>query len=383
VWADEQAKWRPDLDLTVASYGSIALRAPNEKGHKVLATTGLRPEWRKHWDTVIFDEAHYLKGRDTKWAKAGLKIQGDRVWLATGTPIPNWANELFMLAQSLHPGDRRFTSYWRWVQEWFPIWKPKYGGTKVGQKLRADRTWEDFHADCLGGVYLARTWDDAGVQLPPLRHQVITLPMVPAQRKAYDEMKRDYCADVSGNDVVSWSSGSREANLIKMCTGLELLGGVGSAKLDYVKQVLVDWKGHPCVLVCHLRDTAALLSALCDKLRITHLVATGDTAAAARFRLCKRFQDGYGDVLIVTADAVAEGIQLQRAHRMVFVEKSYRPSRNEQVLKRIRRLGQEHPQLVLDLVCDDSIDSRKEKLLARKTDQQVKALRRDVFAANT
>lgn len=56
--------------------------------------------------TLIIDEAHYIKGKKTRRAKATLQITPlvDRVYCLTGTPIENRPRELFNLLQAIgHP----------------------------------------------------------------------------------------------------------------------------------------------------------------------------------------------------------------------------------------------------------------------------------------
>src|SRR5690606_14710822 len=84
-----------------------------------------KPEFNQVYDAVIVDEAHYTKGRHTSWATATNEIASKSGYLLemTGTPMPNWAHELFHPLQAIFPADakrgRKFGSYWRWVNEWF------------------------------------------------------------------------------------------------------------------------------------------------------------------------------------------------------------------------------------------------------------------------
>lgn len=382
VWEQERSKWRSDLDLTIVPYTSLCERTAHPTtGRRTVVQPRCKDEYRRTWDTLICDEAHYLKGRNTSWTRAVKAMRADRLWLASGTPIPNYADDLFMLAQLLHPGDARFTSYWRWAEHWFPIWNGRFG-RKVGARLRKERTWPEFHTQNLGERYLARTWDDLDEQLPPLRHQTIDVQMTSAQRRAYAELKDDFCTTLDdGTEVVTWNSGSQATQMVKITTALELVGGKGSGKIDALGELLDDWIGHPCVLVCQFKATATLLMDVCRKHGRDPRLATGDVPPAQRFALAQAFQAGDGDTLVATIESVAEGITLTRADRMVFVEKSYRPSRNEQVEKRVWRISQERPVLVVDLVSVGTVDAKIRRILARKTDTQMRALTRAEFAS--
>jgi hypothetical protein len=92
----------------------------------------LRKELDQDWETLIVDEAHYIKNPKAKRTKAVQQLSQnvDRLYLATGTPIPNWPHEIFTSLQLIHPDKGRpggeFGSYWRWVDYWFKTMPSKY-----------------------------------------------------------------------------------------------------------------------------------------------------------------------------------------------------------------------------------------------------------------
>ena len=79
-------------------------------------------------------------------------------------------------------------------------------------------------------------------------------------------------------------------------------------------------------------------------------------------------------MLCATIDTISEGLTLNVADQVIKVERSWRPSRNEQVIRRIHRIGQDKPVTSIDLVTRDSVDERVLKVLAGKLDQQMMAL---------
>lgn len=389
VWEDEIAKWRPDLDATLVAYTSLPAREKTPKG-------GTRPlpkprrEYAGPWDTIICDEAHYLKGRDTTWTRAVQKLHRttDRIYLATGTPIPNWAEDLFIPLQLLHePGDRRFSSYWRWLQRWFKIYKPPYGGTKVSGLLACDREcrkqsvcehWLEFHDANLGDLFLQRLRDDVLDDLPPLSQYTIEVDMVPAQRRAYEELKRDFIAWVEQTDreIVAWNTAAQATQLAKVTTGLEILDpdATGSGKLDRLRHLLQE-RTQPTLVVGHFRRTVGACADIGVDLGMRVAVVTGATPAKERRRVVQGFQAGEFDLMVGSLDVISEGLTLTRADMVIFVERSWRPSRNEQALRRIHRIGQTRPATAVHLISRDSSDERMSRVLSKKTDQQIRALR--------
>jgi len=80
-------------------------------------------------------------------------------------------------------------------------------------------------------------------------------------------------------------------------------------------------------------------------------------------------------------ETLAEGLTLVQADLTVFLEKSYKPSRNEQAIRRIHRLGQTRPVTVLDYVTPGTVDQRIRSLLASKTDRRMRHLAAARFAS--
>ncbi len=395
VWADEREKWRPDLDITMVPYSSINLREKTAKGG-TRPTDALRPEFKGHWDTVILDEAEYIKGRSTHWTKATLKLSADRIYAATGTPVPNWAHELFTLLQLLHPSEAkpggRFGSYWRWVNEWFVVTPSRWdqhardiGTLKAcGPKCGRCTHWVEFHRANLGGLFLQRLRDDVLTDLPPMTGPVyIQCKMKPAQAKLYKALKKDFIAwTESGVEVVAWNKAALSVKLAKLVTGVQLLDPTvdASAKIDALVANLAG-QARPALVVAHFQQACELASEALRRAGKRVETVYGPTSRSDRLRAVRGFQRGDVDVLVGSIEVICAGLTLTQADTVHFLERSYRPSRNEQVLRRIHRIGQTRPTTAYVYVTEGTIDDRLTELLETKTDQQIKSLRPHQIAA--
>lgn len=388
VWRDEVARWRPDLDVTCAPYSMLNAREKTGRGSGTRPVDRLRPEYAGHWDTVILDEAHYIKGRKTSWTKAVLQLDADRVYAATGTPIPNWAYELFTLLQLLNPSERRqgakYGSYWRWVAEWFDVGATRYSQMAVGDPLDdSPQGWSRFYDENLSGRFLQRLRDDVLTDLPPMTEQTLLLPMKPAQLKLYRQLKKDFVAwTESGEEVVAWSSGGLHTKLAKVCTGVEIEDPSSpcSSKLDALQERLAD-QARPSLVVCQFRATAQAAYDRAVKAGRSPAVITGDTSSRVRSEILDRYRAGDFDVLCATVETVSEGLTLTHADTVHMVERSYRPSKNEQAIRRVHRIGQTRPVTVLHYVSKGSVDESMVRLLKQKTDHQVRVLKASELAA--
>jgi hypothetical protein len=327
-----------------------------------------------------------LKGRKTKWTRAAIELakKTDRLVELTGTPIPNWAHEAFVLLQLIYPEEsragQRLGSYWRWAAEWFEV-GPLY--SRKGLKLadmavgpfREDKhTWEEFAAVNWGDRCLRRLREEC-LDLPPMTRHTILVDMGPAQRKAYRELARDFVTWLdSGVEVSAWNNAAQLIKLCKCSTGLDVLDAEtkGSGKLDALEQLLADRK-LPTLVVAHFRDTVDACARRAEAAGRSAVVVRGGSKANRR-QAVRAFQRGEVDVLCATLDTISEGLTLTVADQVIFVERSWRPSRNEQALRRIHRIGTKRPVSAIDLVTRKSSDERVLAVLAAKNDQQMAAL---------
>lgn len=379
TWAGEVDKWRPGLDWTWTGYAGLAAR----QGRK--CTPHPKPQFDQPWGTVICDEAHALKNSKANWTAALERVawRSDRLFLATGTPIVNWAPELLQLLRLLYPGDARFTNKRRWWGQWFSMVHNRHSGFDEPGDFRQDRTWEQFWIDNgLGGPKGAALRREVELDVP-VTFSNIDVEMTTMQAKVYKRLKKDYIAAIPvGEDgevasVSAWSAGALHTKLHQASSGLETLEPEttgGSGKLTALEQILVDREGQPVVVFAHYRTSAAACARLATSLGRRVEVLQGGVAQPIRDDIVRRFQAGQVDVLVGTLDTISEGLTLTRASTAVFFEHSWRPSRNEQAWRRLARLGQQHPVHVIELWSAKTVDIGMRELVRAKADQQVAAL---------
>lgn len=407
TWSDEIAKWASDPDrFTCVPYSMLNSRERTGNGSGTKPAFRLRPEYDQRYDTIILDEAHYIKGRKSywTWAVQELAARADLVYAATGTPIPNWAYEMFTLLQVLYPEDARkggrFGSYWRWVEQWFSVYADRYSQFNIGSLRRclpecAEQDpnnpcghYHTFVRENLGSRFLQRLRDDVLPDLPPLEQQSISVTMGSKQKSEYRSMKKDYLATVDGSRVVAWSSSARHVKMDRLTTGLDLLdvdiargkieSGYDFARADNAKLDRLRWdlasRARPTLVMAHYQDTVEAAVQVARVGGVDAGFVHGGTSKKDRARRVAAFKRGDLPVLVGSLETLAEGLTLTAADMLIFVEKSFKPSRNEQAMRRVHRLGQTRPVTVLDYVTIDSVDSRKRELLEIKSDHQMRTL---------
>lgn len=389
LWADDPSRF------TVTAY----TRLPGRDGRKMSRKP--REEFDQEWDTLIFDEAHYLKNRDSIRTVVSLRIarRAKRVYLASGTPVPNWAHELFVPLQILNPEGAKtgmaYGSYWRWVETWFRVSASPFarGALDIGRlkgcsvacsRRSPDDPCEHYQAFSranLGDRMLRRLRDDVLQDLPDLRVQRVPVPMTTKQWAEYRRMREEYIATVDDSERVAWSGASRHVYLDQITTSLGMLSGdptAHSGKFEMLAEDLAQ-RSRPTVVVAHYRATVEGAAQVARDLEKSVGVIHGQTPQADRHRIVEEFQAGKLDVLVGSFDTISEGLTLTAADTLIMLELSYKAARNQQAIRRIHRIGQDQGCLVLEYYStgpkgQPTLDSAKRDLVDRKIQGAAHAL---------
>lgn len=354
------------------------------------------------FDAVVIDEAHYTKGRKTSWAVAANEIatRSDFLLEMTGTPMPNWAHELFMILQAVFPEKavrgRELGSYWRWVEEWFATKASRYNpqakdiGDLAACRVRcmSRPAWDpcDHYREFVDenlGEHFRRVLRDDCLDLPPLTHQVVRTPMDTDQKRMYREMKKDFVTSIGDQEVVAWNQGAKNVALDKITTSPWTLHREGPAKGGKFETLRYDLesRSRPTLVLAHYRDSVEGCADVARQVGASATYIHGGVSQAEAGRRARAFQAGKIDVLVGSLETLAEGLTLTRADMAIFVESSYKPSRNTQAKYRIHRIGQEHPCVIRDYRTPGTVDTRKHQLLDTKNDRQMRVLSAKDFAA--
>lgn len=148
---------------------------------------------------VILDEAHHIKNRQSKTAKACYEIDAEHRWVLTGTPIVNRLEDLFSLVRFLR------------VEPWsnFSFWKTFI---TVPFESKDFMRALDVVQTVLEPLVLRRTKDmktptgEALVPLPPKTVDIVPIELSTPEREVYDHIftraKNTFTANVEAGTVL-------------------------------------------------------------------------------------------------------------------------------------------------------------------------------------
>lgn len=344
-WYHEWGEWGSDAQFAAASYNKLVA-----KPHHFIG---------RDWDLVILDEAHYAKSRESQRTRASLTLarQAPRAWLLSGTPAPNGPHELWSPIKALWPGIPRalgISTYIEWLNT-FCHWSmgdygPKVWGGKNGHLLRP----------YLNRIMLRRRLADVGIELPPLRIDVSLLP----HDTQLDAALIDAGIDPAlVHNEMHWAEVDGKTSTVR-----RVLGTLKAARIARILDDELRHQQYPKIVVlAHHRDTMKLVG---DILRPHGVVGfDGRTPKKARQEAIERFRYEHDvRVFLAQQNAAGTGVDgLQVASEMALLEPSFNPDENAQYIKRIHRIGSEHPCRARMFAVRGTLDEGIMRVNARKT----------------
>ncbi|KAJ3064989.1 hypothetical protein HDU98_011612, partial [Podochytrium sp. JEL0797] len=197
-------------DIVITTYGTVAMEWPqvrkvtkkeladknNERNPERLAELeraqaakddayilAQRGElFKVHWHRVILDEAHTVKNKATRAARACVQLKAGLRWCLTGTPIQNNVGELYSLIDFLD-----IKPYCHWDKFRDEIEKPFKAGKhkRVMQRVQAL-----LKAICLRRTKTSQLDGRPIITLEPKTVEMIQVAFSPAEREFYDSMEK-------------------------------------------------------------------------------------------------------------------------------------------------------------------------------------------------
>ncbi|KAI1106950.1 SNF2 family N-terminal domain-containing protein [Jackrogersella minutella] len=160
-----------DFDLVLTTYGSVA----SEVQARNKGRSGPYPLEEIGWFRVVLDEAHMIREQSTLQFKAICRLQANRRWAVTGTPVQNKLDDLAALLAFLRlkPFDEK-TKFTQYITAPFKVCDPE-----IVPKLRI----------LVDSVTLRRLKDK--INLPPRKDEIVRLDFTPAERRLYELFEKN------------------------------------------------------------------------------------------------------------------------------------------------------------------------------------------------
>lgn len=372
-WQAEARRITPALRVLTLHGPRRAEHHPHIAQHDLVITTypllwrDLRELERHPFHLLILDEAQTVKNAAGRAASAVRRIDARHRLCLTGTPLENHLGELWTQFDFLMPG---FLGTSRQFKQRFRDPIEKNGETQRARLL----------ARRVRPFILRRRKDEVATELPPKTEVIERVQLQGRQRQLYESVRLAADKQVRRALEKQGFAGARISILDAMlklrqvcCDPLLLKQGkvpatIERAKLERLREMLPELvaEGRRILLFSQFTEMLGLIGDELVALGLPHLVLTGDTPAAARGEVVRRFQDKAEPILLISLKAGGLGLNLTAADTVIHADPWWNPAVERQATDRAHRLGQTQNVFVYKLVVEGSIEERMLELQSRK-----------------
>lgn len=256
--------------------------------------------------TFILDEAHHIRGRNSKQSRGAHDYAQvtPRVFLLTATPIYKAPDDLFAIFRCIDP--KGWTSYHQFVSTYCRTYKGRFGLKVIGvaNHENLQRTMSRYG--------LGRSYKDVSLELPRLIRNDIAI-------RATDEFMKKY-----NTTRTMFTYNDRDIN--SLMEAMQLLRRMTAGpKLEQCLEIIEDIP--QAVIFTWYKATAKAIAQILEIPCITGEVPASDRKTVAQAK----------GLIVATMASLSEGVDLSHLKNVVFFEGDYVPARLHQALSRVRR----------------------------------------------
>jgi SNF2 family DNA or RNA helicase len=347
-------------------------------------------------EILICDESHILKNYKSKRAKNVAKL-ADKCrhrYLLTGTPILNSSMDLYQQFRILDGYQGAYSTFgnnffafrakyfmdkniaWAGKPNYYPEWVPKVTAYKELQERISKKTMLAKKLDCL--------------DLPPLVVQTQEVTLGKDQKKAYEEMRKDFITWIKSQRDVNEAVVARLAitkalRLQQICSGFgttesgESVRFTSVPRLEALRELLETITGQNKVIVwACFKENYKMIAEVCKELGLKYVELHGEQNSKEKQQSVDALNnDPEVRVLIGNQGAGGIGVTLTAATYSIYYSRGFKLGDDLQSEARNHRRGSEvHDKITrINLICPDTIDELVSEALANKLDISDKILK--------
>ncbi len=306
------------------------------------------------WQNVVLDEAQAIKNHATKRSQAVMALQASFKIIMTGTPIENHLGELWNLFRFINPGllgslesfNQRFAN---------PI----------------ERDQNDAASDALRRLIqpfiLRRTKDQVLKELPSRTEITLPVELSTEEMAFYEALRREAIEKLTSSDVQAGQKHLQVlAEIMKLrraCCNPALVKpemAIPSTKLEQFSELIAELldNGHKALVFSQFVDHLKILRNHLEKQQIAYQYLDGSTPAKKRKQGVDAFQNGEGDVFLISLKAGGTGLNLTAADYVIHMDPWWNPAVEDQASDRAHRIGQQRPVTIYRLVAKGTIEDK-------------------------
>ena len=327
-----------DADVIITSYPSLRMDASLYRG--------------KSFHTLFLDEAQTFKNPVTQTAKAVKTIEAECRFALTGTPIENSLDELWSIFHVVFP-------------ELLP-------NRRVFSEMRRGNI-----AKRVRPFILRRVKKDVLLELPEKIETTQFSELQPEQKKYYAA----YLAELKQEALKHLNKDSFQKNRIRILAGLTRLRQLcchpslfvedyegGSAKFDQLLEILESSRasGRRVLVFSQFTQMLGIIGRHLARQGKPYFYLDGQTPPSERVAMCSRFNEGEGELFLISMKAGGTGLNLTGADTVILYDLWWNPAIEQQAADRAHRMGQQNEVQVIRLVAKGTIEEKITELQEKK-----------------
>ncbi len=365
-WQAEAARFAPTLRLSVA-HTSASIQIPWSEADLILTTYGYVHRFKDiqdtHWDLVILDEAQAIKNPAAKQTRSTKALHSEMRLALTGTPIENRLGDLWSLFDFTSPGllgsSKAFAAHLKNADRaQFTNALRKLTQPYILRRLKSDKTIiSDLPDKTEMKAYCS-------LSLEQVRLYTQTIQELAEKLKSAEGMQR------RGAVLSSLMRLKQICNHPDQWQGFGAFAESASGKWARLRAICeeIAEKQEKVLIFTQFKEVMpALFSFLTTLFSREGLMLHGDTPIPKRAQLVQQFQEPDGPpFFLLSLKAGGTGLNLTRASHVIHFDRWWNPAVENQATDRAYRIGQKHPVLVHQFICQGTIEEKIDALIASK-----------------
>lgn len=423
TWADELAKWLPKASVGVIT-GTIAnkrkviaqdhdvyiinwesLRTLSRLDGKVsriklrrcavceptlAAQTNpqTRCEWCKKelnqiaWRTIIADEAHRAKDKDSKQTRALCALrttETEFLYPMTGTPISDNPADLWPLLHFIDPAS--YTSSVKFIERYCDTWTDYWGAMSI---LGVNRTHAAEFYSAIDPFFRRVPKELVLPDLPEKQYSIRRVQMESKQAKAYEDIRKKSIALLESGVLVTVGALPTDKRLFQLASSYLEVDDAGDVKLANPSckvtalMELLSESEDSTIVFAESRQLIVLAAAALDSAKISYGLIVGGQTDGQRQAVMRQFQAGDIRVVLSTIKAGGTGITLTKASTVVFLQLTWSAAEMLQAEDRAHRIGSEHQAIqIIDIITAGTCEEAMHEVVRKTKPENIEDVLRD------
>ena len=345
-----------DLHILIMNVEALSTKKGVDFAYKFLSS---------HKTLMGVDESTTIKNPSAKRTQNILKLSKLTKYrrILTGSPVTKSPLDLYSQCQFLDPFLLDQSSYYVFRTRYAICRKINVSGRSV-EIVVGYRNLAELSEKLKPFSY--RVLKDDCLDLPKKTFVKRTVELTDEQKKVYKQMKEEAIAFLNGKMVTSATVITQLMRLHQITCGhfTSNDGKVQDLKSNRINQlmnILEEVEGKAVIWAHYRYDIKKIVEAISKEYGENSVVTYyGDTSTDDRQKAIKKIQDKDSPVrfIVGTPQTGGYGITLTGASTMIYYSNGYDLEKRQQSEARIDRIGQKKPMTYVDIICENTIDTK-------------------------